>query len=174
MTKLALFWQLLPLIFLSLTACGQQGPEAAVEPFPQFQLYGSFEELKPLLEKDNDTTYVINFWATWCKPCVAELPYFDELYDQYRGEKVQLVLVSLDFPQRIESDLKPFIEERGLKPPVIALTDIRFNDWIDRVDPSWSGAIPATLVYRGEKRSFLEQSFESAAELEEAIKPYLD
>lgn len=162
------------LLLLPLTACGQQGPKAPAEPFPPFQLYDSFAELKPLLEKDNDTTYIINFWATWCKPCVAELPYFEELYDKYRGKEVQMVLVSLDFPQRIESDLKPFIEKRGLEAPVIALTDIRFNDWIDQVDPSWSGAIPATLVYRGRKRAFMERSFESAAELEEALKPYLN
>ena len=138
--------------------------------FPKYQVMESFDELAPLLSRaSEDTTWVINFWATWCKPCVAELPYFEDLYEKKRNAPLQMVLVSLDFPAQLETKLKPFIEKRGLKPPVIALTDVKFNDWINEVDPAWSGAIPATLIVRGDKRVFLERSFESVEDLEQAV-----
>jgi hypothetical protein len=85
-----------------------------------------------------------------------------------------MVLVSLDFPNQIDTKLRPFIRENDLRPPVIALTDIRFNDWIDRVDSSWSGSIPATLIYRGSQRVFLEQRIEDVEELELHLKAFLD
>ena len=43
----------------------------------------TYKELKPLLQKTTDSIYVVNFWATWCKPCVAELPYFEKLNKEY-------------------------------------------------------------------------------------------
>ena len=67
-----------------------------------------YNGLDPLLHKDNDTTYVVNFWATWCKPCVAELPYFEQLTETYKGQKVKVLLVSLDFSKQIESKLLTF------------------------------------------------------------------
>lgn len=142
--------------------------------FPQFQVMESFDELQPLWSGEGDTVWVINFWATWCKPCVEELPYFEEVYARYQGQPLQMVLVSLDFPNQLETKLKPFIQQRGLQVPVIALTDVKFNDWIDQVDSSWSGAIPATLICRGKDRVFLEQSFENAEDLDEAVRSFLN
>jgi thiol-disulfide isomerase/thioredoxin len=142
--------------------------------FPVWQVMDSFDQLEPLLRNSDDTTRIINFWATWCKPCVAELPVFEEVYERTVNQPVQMVLVSLDFPNQIDTKLRPFIRENDLRPPVIALTDIRFNDWIDRVDPSWSGSIPATLIYRGSQRVFLEQRIEDVEELELHLKAFLD
>ena len=68
----------------------------------------SYDNFKAFLEAENDTTYVVNFWATWCKPCVAELPYFEELYQNYKDQKVKLILVSLDFEKQLETKLLPF------------------------------------------------------------------
>ncbi len=118
----------------------------------------NFEELSPWLNKTNDTTYVVNFWATWCKPCVEEMPHFLEAATELKDEKVKFVFVSLDFPTQKETRLIPFIEEHGIREQVILLNDPNSNEWINRVDPSWSGAIPATLVYRNDSRSFQESS----------------
>ncbi|MFK8039206.1 MAG: TlpA family protein disulfide reductase [Crocinitomicaceae bacterium] len=113
----------------------------------------------------SDTIYVFNFWATWCKPCVQELPYFDSL-NQFSGSKtIKLVLVSLDFESQIESTLKPFIIRQKIINEVIVLTDSDVNTWIDKVDKSWSGSVPATLVLNKNKRLFYEQSFHSYKEL---------
>lgn len=117
-----------------------------------------FDSFEPLLHKANDTLYVINFWATWCKPCVKELPYFEKLNEEYRNEKVKVILVSLDFPDRLESLIMPFVMENNIKSQVIHLTDVNANKWIDNVSPEWSGAIPATIIYKGNQREFTEGS----------------
>lgn len=117
-----------------------------------------FEGLEPLLEKNNDTTYVINFWATWCKPCVEEMPGFLKAASEMRSEKVRFVFVSLDFPGQVETRLKPFVKKHEMEDMVILLDDPDSNSWIEKVDPQWSGAIPATLIYKGTDRDFYEKS----------------
>lgn len=136
-------------------------------------VYDSFEEMEWIFNQQNDTTYVINFWATWCKPCVEELPFFLELDNTYRGEKVKLILVSLDFKKQIEKKLIPFIKKHNLQPEVVVLTDPDSNKWIPKVADEWTGAIPATLVYNKSQRSFYEQSFESFEELNSILKSIL-
>ncbi|MFK7809135.1 MAG: TlpA family protein disulfide reductase [Saprospiraceae bacterium] len=132
-----------------------------------------FESFEPLLHINNDTTYIVNFWATWCKPCVAELPYFEQLHENYKNEKVKVLLVSLDFSSVIEKKLIPFINKRNLKPEVVVLDDPNSNKWIDKVDPEWSGAIPATVIYQGKKRGFFERSFEKYEDLVEVMEGVL-
>ena len=133
-------------------------------------VYPAFRNIEPLFRYNNDTTYVINFWATWCKPCVEELPYFQALHEAYEGQPVKVVLVSLDFPQKLESKLVPFVEERRLQPLVVALLDGRYNDWIDKVSAEWTGAIPATLIYRGGDRNFVGQAVHSLEELRAEVE----
>ncbi|HOZ74579.1 MAG TPA: TlpA family protein disulfide reductase [Flavobacterium sp.] len=118
-----------------------------------------FNELAPLLNKQNDTTYVVNFWATWCKPCVEELPHFEKLHANFKDQKVKVLLVSLDLPKQVESNLIPYIRKKQLQSYVVHLGDPDMNSWINKVDPQWSGAIPATIIYNGRKRKFYEQSF---------------
>ncbi len=132
----------------------------------------SFKEFEPHLSFSNDTTYLINFWATWCTPCVEEIPAINQLAKDYSDKKLKILLVSLDFPQQIESRLIPFIRKYGLVPEVMVLDDPDFDSWINRVSPDWSGAIPATLVYRNGVRDFYEKSF-SYAELEDIVNQKL-
>jgi len=136
-------------------------------------IYERFEDLAPILAKQNDTTYVINFWATWCAPCVKELPYFETVTKKYANQKVKVILVSLDFSKQLETKLKPFLKENNLQSEVLVLIDPDANSWVDKVNPAWSGAIPATVVYKGEKNEFYEKSFETLVELEEVVTPFL-
>ena len=117
-----------------------------------------FEGLQPLLTKSNDTTYVINFWATWCQPCVEELPGFLKAVSEMKAEKVRFLFVSLDFPGQLDTRLKPFVNKHGMKDMVVLLDDPDSNRWIGKVDTQWSGAIPATLIYKGDDRNFYEKS----------------
>jgi thiol-disulfide isomerase/thioredoxin len=117
-----------------------------------------YEGLAPLLAKRNDTTYVVNFWATWCRPCVKELPYFEKLNAEYTDKKVKVVLVSLDFPEKLENQVIPYVE-KNLKSDVWLLDDADANGWIPKIDKSWSGAIPATLIFNKNHRMFYEHSF---------------
>ena len=120
----------------------------------------TYLELKPLLEKNDGKTYIINFWATWCAPCVKELPYFEKINQEYSDKNVEVLLVSLDFPKQAKKKLIPFINKRKLKSEVVLLDDINENVWIKAIDESWSGAIPATIIYNKNNRKFYEQSFD--------------
>lgn len=131
-----------------------------------------FDGLKPFLKTDTDKIYVVNFWATWCAPCVKELPYFEDLNATYADQNVEVLLVSLDFPKKYDSHVKPFIKKHGLKSKVIALNDMDSNTWIPEINPDWSGAIPATLIFNKDKRRFYEQTF-TYEELETELKQFL-
>jgi thiol-disulfide isomerase/thioredoxin len=136
-------------------------------PYP---IVAEFADLAPIFNFRNDTTYVINFWATWCGPCVAELPYFERLAEATADQPVQIVLVSLDFRRDVRTKLLRFIQERPLELPVIALTDHKTNVWIDQVDPNWGGAIPITIIYRNDQRLFFSDQFAHYEELASAVQ----
>lgn len=139
------------------------------------ELYDDFADFAPLLEQtQSDTTYVINFWATWCAPCVKELPYFEQLHANAAGKKIKVILVSLDFRKDLETKLKPFLEKRQFSASVVALVDSRQQQWIEKIDPSWSGAVPATLIYRRAQRRFKEGEFENFEELEQSVQHFFD
>ncbi|MCB0834034.1 MAG: TlpA family protein disulfide reductase [Bacteroidetes bacterium] len=114
--------------------------------FAQTISIAKLPDVKRIYERANDTTYVINFWATWCSPCIEELPYFEEANQFFSTEKVRIVLVSVDFRSQFESKVKPFVIKRKMKTDVVLLDEADANNYIDAIDPSWSGAIPATLV----------------------------
>ena len=133
----------------------------------------NYEELKPLLHKNNDKTYVVNFWATWCMPCVKELPAFEKLNAAYKDKNVEVVLVSLDFPKQKESNLIPFVKNRKLEPKVLHFDDANEQFWIPDIAENWSGSIPATLIYNEGKRKFYEQSF-SYEELQHELQTFLN
>ena len=133
----------------------------------------NFDGLEPYLNQKNDTVYVINFWATWCVPCIKELPHFEKLNQKYKNGKFKMILVSLDFPKMIESRVIPFIKNKNLQAEVVVLNDPDANSWIEKVAKEWSGAIPATIIYKNDKRKFYEQSF-TEDELETEIKSFIN
>lgn len=128
----------------------------------------SYQELHPLLNQKGNKTYVVNFWATWCAPCIKELPYFEELNN---NKNIEVILVSLDFPKHKEKRLLPFIKKRQLSSRVILLDDDDENFWINDISSTWSGALPATLIYTQNRRGFYEQSF-TKEELFQEVKSY--
>lgn len=130
-----------------------------------------FDKLEYFLTQKNDTTYVVNFWATWCVPCVEELPHFEELNAKYKKDKIKVMLVSLDMYKMVESKLLPFIKEKQLKSDVVYLRDPDQNTWLPKVDSTWSGALPATLIYNKDMRKFYEKSF-TYAELEKEVSNF--
>ena len=73
------------------------------------------KEYNELVRGKSDRLKIVNFWATWCKPCVEELPYIEEIHTAYAEKPVKVILVSLDFPKQIESKLIPFLEKHQLK-----------------------------------------------------------
>jgi len=127
-----------------------------------------FNSLEPILHKNDGTTYVINFWATWCLPCVKELPYFEQINKKYKNQNVKVILVSMDMPKKVETSLIPFVKKKKMQSEIIHLDDPDANSWIEKVDKNWSGSIPATVIYSSKTRKFYERSF-TLKELEKEI-----
>lgn len=121
-----------------------------------------FNELDTYIQSPNGNQKlkIINFWATWCAPCIKEMPYFEEVNSNY-GDRVEVLLVSLDFPDQLQGKVIPLINRKDIKSRVVLLTDTNHNNWIDNVDVTWSGALPATLfVTSNGKRIFHEGELE--------------
>jgi len=134
-----------------------------------------FADLEVVMKKNDDKLYVVNFWATWCRPCVLELPEFMEVNDAYRNQpRFKMILVSLDMAKEAETTVRAFLEKRKMDVGVYLLDDNKhMNEWIPAIDQNWSGAIPATVFYRnGEKVEFIENKMQKS-ELEQLIKKYL-
>lgn len=110
------------------------------------------------MQKD-DGIYVFNFWASWCKPCVTEMPAFETLANDFRLNKVSVIFISLDFKRDLET-VEKFVTEHQIKSKVYLIDEPDYNSWIDKVSPQWSGAIPATLISNGIRKDFYEQSFD--------------
>ena len=150
--------------FFALVLFGCVTPSKDLEVF-------DFQGVEKFLKPNNNKTKIINFWATWCAPCVKELPYFEAIRTQYPDD-VEVILISLDFPNQIETKLKPFLKQKQLKSKVIVLDDVDMNSWIPAIDPNWDGAIPVTLIVNKNKRKFYPQSFtydQLASEVEKFI-----
>ncbi len=149
------------ILSLSLLFCLNFSFAQQVEGITVEQFFERLDGIKA--QKNNDSLYVINFWATWCGPCVAELPYFLELQENYKDQKVKLLLVSLDFDKDWGKKVIPFVEKSDIKSDVWVLTNyLRNMEWIDRVSPEWGGSIPATLIVQPQKgiHAFQETTFE--------------
>jgi len=111
------------------------------------------QELQHYLAKEDDTVRVVNFWATWCKPCVMELPHFIETYNEMKTQKVEFLFVSLDFLVDYEKRLIPFVKNRKVNAPVVLLDEPNYNSWIDLIEPTWAGDIPATIIVNNKTKS---------------------
>ena len=131
----------------------------------------NIDGLQGLMKENDHQLHIINFWATWCKPCINELPQFIELAKS--NPEISISLVSLDFVEDLETKVHPFLEKRNIDLRVLLIDELDYNLWIDMVDPSWSGAIPATLIIEPGtgRRIFLENEFEKD-ELVEVIKNF--
>lgn len=133
-------------------------------------VYEKFADFEKNVIRNDENVYVINFWATWCAPCVKELPYFEKLHQENKNVKV--ILVSLDSGKDLEKKLIPFLQRKKITADVILLSDKDYNSWLNKVDQSWSGSIPATLLISGSQKQFAEHDFESYTELNEYINSF--
>lgn len=105
----------------------------------------TFSSINELHTTSSDTTYIINFWATWCGPCIKELPDFQQAMAETADQKVKFVYISLDAPTS-EERVNKFIEDKKLKGTFYLLKEPDPNTWVDLINPDWQGNIPATLI----------------------------
>ena len=132
----------------------------------ELKSFENYASLEKYIQPKEGELLVINFWATWCEPCVAEIPYFNQMISEYKRHNVRLIFISLDFNKLLEKRLIPFLNQNEMLGEALHLADSRQNVWIDQVDKDWSGAIPAT-IFLSTKHKFL---YEGELSLENLIK----
>ncbi len=123
----------------------------------------NYDKLVQVFTKNDNVLYVVNFWATWCTPCVKELPDFMEVDTEFKNsENFKMILVSLDDAEEVDGTVKKIIREKKLDTEHYLLDDIkRMNEWIPAIDSLWSGSIPATLfIKNGKKLKFTPTSLD--------------
>jgi thiol-disulfide isomerase/thioredoxin len=130
----------------------------------------ALNELEERIAKGGDTTFVINFWATWCGPCVKELPNFEKLQVVNAKKPLKVILISLDFKSKLNTAVIPFVKKHKLISEVYLMNAPNQQVFIDKVDKNWSGAIPATLIINTNQgiRAFYEKEF-SYLELDKTL-----
>lgn len=147
-------------------------PKADKKAEVKFPVY-DFDAFEPILHKDDGKTYVINFWATWCQPCIEEMPHFERVNSERSDNNVEVILVNLDMPNMWKTRLEPYVEKKGIQSQVVILDDPKQNDWIPKVSKEWGGGIPATLIYNTDKRTFYERGF-TYEELNEELNKFIN
>lgn len=130
----------------------------------------SLSDYQQRVLQDNDTLYVVNFWATWCGPCVKELPHFTALEKDLSDRPVKFILMNLDASSD-GAKVAAFLNKKKIRTETHLFTEQDPNVWINVLEPSWQGSIPATFLYRkGSKLSFREGAFAHKKELESFIQ----
>jgi thiol-disulfide isomerase/thioredoxin len=144
-------------IFCSLQVAGQE--------IPRWKLH----DLQNIIQH-SDHPLILNFWATFCKPCLEELPYFQQLSTQYKDSGVQLILVSLDLPEDYKK-IRSFAEKHHIHATIVYLDETNADLFCPVVDKEWTGSIPATLFINNKNkyRKFYEAKI-SKQILEEEVR----
>jgi len=130
-------------------------------------------QLQELIQSKTDHIKVINFWATWCAPCVKEMPLFEKLGQERADVKITFVSMDLDLDPNPEKVYK-FVARKKLQSQVLILDEKNPNAWIDTVEKNWSGALPATIIINGKtgQRKFVEKELHEG-DLEKLIAEIL-
>ena len=127
------------------------------------------EGLQQMIQNEKEQVQVVNFWATWCAPCIKELPLLEKLNADRKDVRVRLVSMDMDLDPDPEK-VRKFVARKKIVSQVLILDERNPNQWIDKVDKNWSGALPATLVVNNKtgKRKFVERELHEG-ELESLI-----
>lgn len=127
----------------------------------------SLESLNKLIESPDKKLKVINFWASWCRPCIMEMPHFEAI----DKTKATVYFITLDHPQDI-AKAQRMVEKNGIKSKVLLLDEKDADKYITAINEGWSGAIPATLFVDARGRKYFHEKAFDKPELENYVKKY--
>jgi thiol-disulfide isomerase/thioredoxin len=134
----------------SMRIAGISSPNAALTGFAVPDRSLSVREitadgLRRIIRRRHGKPLLLNFWATWCIPCMEEMPDLVELSHQAGG--FDIIAVSLDYPDETDSKIIPFLRKAGVQFPSYVARFQKQEDFINAIDSTWNGALPATFVY---------------------------
>ena len=158
---------LISCFLLILISCSQNNQ------FPKSVSVYNFDDLFKTIDLSGNKTYLINFWATWCAPCVKEIPHFEYVNQKYSSDSLKVILASFDYPSQIDSKLIPFLNKNEIKSDVVLIDDLNIRDWMSVVSESWDGAIPATLIINKRSQKFYPPVFDRV-KLENELSFFLE
>lgn len=158
------FFRITAVLFLLTAVISAQG-----QTIPSWKI----TKLQDFMAK-SDSVLVINFWATFCKPCIEEIPYFESIVQKYQDKKVKLLLVSLDLKDEYPKNIKAFVARNKYSSQVVWLNETNADYFCPKVDKAWSGGIPSTLLINRKTgyRKFFEDELkpeEFESELKKAL-----
>lgn len=133
------------------------------------------DDVKALLDANKGRVVLLNFWATWCKPCVKEFPELVKLYNSYKDKGFSIVFISADVPEEIKSKVIPFLNAQGVDFQTYYIGFDKPEDLINYIDKDWQGAIPSTYIY--DKDGKMQTSIlgsKSYGDFESEITKYLN
>lgn len=135
----------------------------------------STDEYKELLDNSKGKVVLVNFWATWCPPCVKEFPELVKLYNDYKSKDFVLLFISLDDKSEYDSKLLPFLKKQGVDFTSYFGNFSNPETIMNYVDKSWQGEIPFTGIYN--KEGILSKTMmgnKTYEQFETEIKKYMD
>lgn len=127
---------------LLLSACGQKSVRTEIEVLPV-----DSSGVVQLLESHRGNYVFLNIWATWCQPCIEEFPDLIRLADNYKDQNIKFIALSVDYPDEVDSKIKPFLQSADVNFPVYVQNFKQQDKLINLLNPDWNGAIPATLIF---------------------------
>jgi thiol-disulfide isomerase/thioredoxin len=131
------------------------------------------QELSEDLAKSNDTLYVTNFFATWCGPCMQEIPHFKKKIQELNGKAVKFTFVNIYNKPAWETEVPVFAKESGLADKIVLLDDSKIDQNFFSNFKSWKGnGIPFTFFRKGNTTDEIEGSM-SEEMLNEKINSFL-
>jgi thiol-disulfide isomerase/thioredoxin len=114
-----------------------------------------------------NNTVILNFWATWCEPCVDEIPIFVRLKQQH--SEFEVIGISMDEPDQITA-VEQFVKKHGMNYRVVLREGENFETMVNSIDPAWMGGLPATFVFKDGKRIYSKMGIISEEELFHAVR----
>lgn len=126
--------------------------------------------------KESKSPLIVNFWATFCVPCIQEMPYFQDLVQQYKSKNVSLLFVSLDLKEAYPTKVNEMAKKLKLAYPVVWLNETNADYFCPKIDTSWSGGMPSSLFVNnstGYHKFFEDQLSKEKLdkEIQEMIRP---
>ena len=104
-------------------------------------------DIASIKNENKGKVFAINFWASWCKPCVNEFPALVKLNKNYKGDSFNLIFISLDFKEEVSTKLIPFLQNSGVDYTSYYLETNRPEEIMDYLNKKWDGGIPATFIF---------------------------
>ena len=152
------------IVFLSFNSEAQKDPLYSVKNW-------KIEDYEQFITNVKANIVVVNFWATFCRPCLRELP---DIIRICKKENIMLMLVSVDTRSLFPRKLNLFVKQRNWNTPVAWLNETNADYFCPRVDAKWSGSIPATIIVnkKNGKRKFVEGDM-NAKEFSKALEEVL-